>query len=154
MKEDGSLRHRLGPAGALKPNGLWLAALLAALALALCGCGPGGSTQEGPRITLDGAPWDGKAVSPEAGDMRVYVTLDGKALIDLPFGEAHTLTVTQPGVGENTVAITPESVYMLQADCENQDCVQMGAVTRENIEARVMGGFIVCLPHRLSVEVR
>lgn len=148
------MRHRLGPAGVPKPNGLWLAALLAALALALCGCGPDGRAGEGPRITLDGAPWDGKAVSPEAGDMRVYVTLNGEALIDLPFGEAHTLTVAQPGVGENTVAVTADSVYMLQADCENQDCVQMGAVTRENLEVRVMGGFIVCLPHRLSVEVR
>lgn len=138
----------MGPAGAR------LTALLLALALALCGCGTGGSTQEGPQITLDGVPWDGRPVSPEAGDMRVYVTLDGKALIDLPFGEAHTLTITQPGLGKNTVAITPDSVYMLEADCENQDCVQMGAVTRDNLEVRVMGGFIVCLPHRISVEVR
>ncbi|MBR6220603.1 MAG: NusG domain II-containing protein [Clostridia bacterium] len=160
------MRHLLGPAGLRlrtglrppdglrPPAGLRLAAVLLALALTLCGCGAGGGTGEGPRITLDGAAWDGGAVSPDAGDMRVYVTLDGEALIDLPFGEPHTLTIAQPGVGENTVAITPESVYMLHADCENQDCVQMGAVTRENIEARVMGGFIVCLPHRLSVEVR
>ena len=27
-------------------------------------------------------------------------------------------------------------------------------VTEENLEVRVLGGFIVCLPHKLSVEVR
>lgn len=43
---------------------------------------------------------------------------------------------------------------MTEADCPNQDCVQMGAVTAENLETRAMGGFIVCLPYRLAVEVR
>ena len=28
------------------------------------------------------------------------------------------------------------------------------AVTRGNLELRVMGGFIICLPHKVSVEVR
>ena len=27
-------------------------------------------------------------------------------------------------------------------------------VTRDNLELRVMGGFIICLPHKISVEVR
>lgn len=130
------------------------AAILLTLALVLCACGAGNESGAGPRMELDGAPWAGGALAPEAGDLRVYVTLDGKPLADLPFGEAHTLTVTQPGVGSNTISMTTDSVYMLRADCENQDCVQMGAVTRENLEARVMGGFIVCLPHRISVEVR
>ena len=131
-----------------------LAALLAVLALLLCGCVPSRQEAAGPRILLDGAEWDGKPVEPEADGLRVYVTLDGEALIDLPFDEAHTLTVTQPGVGENTVCLTGEAVYMAHADCENQDCVQMGEVTRDNLEVRVMGGFIVCLPHKLAVEVR
>jgi hypothetical protein len=30
----------------------------------------------------------------------------------------------------------------------------MGEVTRDNLEVRVMGGFIICLPHKISVEVR
>lgn len=127
-------------------------ALAAAAALALCGCQSGGSGEA--RVLVDGAAWDGKPISPDSGDLRVYITLDGAPLIDVPFGEARSVTVSQPGVGENTIAITGESVYMECADCENQDCVDMGAVTRDNLELRVMGGFIVCLPHRLSVEVR
>lgn len=132
-----------------------LAALMALACLALSGCAGGGQTGDAPTVLLDGAAWGGGAVSPESADpVRVYVTVNGAALIDLPFGEAHTVVVKQPGVGENTVTLTGEAVYMSDADCENHDCVDMGQVTRENLELRPMGGFIVCLPHRLSVEVR
>ena len=43
---------------------------------------------------------------------------------------------------------------MDHANCENQDCVNMGQVTLDNLELRVMGGFVICLPHKVSVEVR
>ena len=137
-------------------RGLVRAALIFAAA---CGCltlsGCGRKAEPAVQVLLDGQEWDGAPVSPDAeDDLRVYVTLDGAALIDLPFSETHTVTVIQPEVGENTVELTGDSVVMAHADCENQDCVDMGAVTRDNLELRVMGGFIVCLPHRLSVEVR
>ena len=131
---------------------VWILLLLAAIIM-LAGCQT--PKRQSVQVKLDGTAFDGGSVGPEAGDgLRVYVTLDGAALLDLPFGEAHTVEIVQPGVGENTVELTGDSVYMLHADCENQDCVNMGAVTRDNLELRVMGGFIVCLPHRLSVEVR
>ena len=75
-------------------------------------------------------------------------------LIDLPFSEPRTVTVRQPDGAENAVAITGDAVCMAHANCENQDCVNMGQVTLDNLETRVMGGFIICLPHRVSVEVR
>ena len=129
-------------------------ALLLALGLLASGCASG-KDAEGVRVLVDGRAWEGPAVSREAGEgLRVYVTFDGRPLIDLPFGEAHSVQVLLPDGAENTVAITGDAVYMEHADCENQDCVNMGAVTRENLELRVMGGFIICLPHRISVEVR
>ena len=129
-------------------------ALLLALGLLASGCASG-KDADGVRVLVDGRAWEGPAVSREAGkDLRVYVTCDGRALIDLPFGEAHSVQVLLPDGAENTVAITGDAVYMEHADCENQDCVNMGAVTRDNLELRVMGGFIICLPHKVSVEVR
>ena len=62
--------------------------------------------------------------------------------------------VVQPDGAENIVRLTGDAVFMEEANCQNQDCVQMGEVTADNLELRVLGGFIVCLPHRLSVEVR
>ena len=146
-------------------------ALAVCLALALCvlgGCGAGPAENDasgGPAsgenevgaatVLLDGAPFDGGAVAPDSpDDMRVYITLDGAALIDLPFGETHTVRVTQPDGAENEIALTGAAVFMADSNCDNQDCVRMGEVTRDNYELRVLGGFIICLPHRLSVEVR
>lgn len=132
-------------------------ALALVLCLALTGCGQRGQAPQdgGARVLLDGEPWTGGSFEPEdAGELRVYIALDGEVLIDLPFSQAHTVAVVQPDGSENVVALTGEAVYMQRANCENQDCVDMGEVTPENLEVRVLGGFIVCLPHRLSVEVR
>lgn len=127
-------------------------ALLACLGLSGCAAKPAARPAE---VWVDGAPWSASKKAADGGDdLRVYVTLDGEALIDLPFGEAHTVRIVQPGGAENTVELTGEAVRMAGANCENQDCVHMGDVTRDNLEVRVMGGFIICLPHKLSVEVR
>lgn len=108
----------------------------------------------GITLLLDGAEMTDPVLDPEAGDgLRVIVTADGNEIANLPFGTEHTLQVIQQG-GTNTVRITPDAVYMEEADCHGQDCVKMEPVTRDNLEMRVMGGFIICLPHRLSVEVR
>ena len=136
------------------PGPLALIAAMLAACLILPGCQgerPGSAVQ----VLVDGKPFEGGAISPEAAeDLRVYVTLDGEPLVDLPFSEAHSVRIVQPDKAENAVTLTGERVYMESANCENQDCVHMGEVTRENLELRVMGGFIICLPHRLSVEVR
>ena len=106
-------------------------------------------------LILDGKSWEGGKLRPEqTGGLQVYITVNGEDKAILPFDEKHTLRVSFPEGGSNTVTITGESVSITEADCPNQDCVGMGEVTRENLETRVLGGFIVCLPHRLSVEVR
>ncbi|MBR7189389.1 MAG: NusG domain II-containing protein [Clostridia bacterium] len=125
--------------------------LAAVLLLTACRAKPSG----GARVLLDGREWSSGSVAPESEDaLRVYVTWDGAALIDLPFGEAHRVQVLQPDGEENEIVLTGDEVYMERANCENQDCVEMGRVTRDNYELRAMGGFIICLPHRVSVEVR
>lgn len=136
-----------------------LAAVLILAAAAAAGFllrpGRPAETGNGVSVFLDGKAWQAGDPLPEAGgELKVLVALDGAVLMELPFEEAHTVRVVQPDGGENTVTLTGEAVTMTEANCEGQDCVQMGEVTRENLEVRVMGGFIICLPHRLSVEVR
>ena len=128
-------------------------ALLACLCALLSGCRKDSGREA--RVLLDGRAWDDASIAAAADDdLRVYITLDGAPLIDLPFSDAHTIEVIQPGGAENRILLTGDSVVMESANCENQDCVHMGEVTRDNLELRVMGGFIICLPHKLSVEVR
>ena len=142
-----------------KKRWLWMVAALLAVAVLLYFfvLRSSGNVKENRevQVLLDGKPMEEtESTGSDEKDLRVYITLDGKPLLDLPFAEEHTVRIIQPDGGENTVSLTGSSVYMTEANCEGQDCVQMGEVTRENLEVRVMGGFIICLPHKLSVEVR
>ena len=53
----------------------------------------------------------------------------------------------------NIIAFTPDSVYMKESTCENQDCVMQGEVTPENYKTRALNAFIVCLPNEVSIEL-
>lgn len=140
----------------MKKKALAAAALLAIAAAVLClvFLRPG-SAPAGVKILVDGAEYAGPASAGEKqDDLQVILTLDGKEIAVLPFGEAHTVRVLQDNGDENNLILTGESVYMESANCEGQDCVHMEPVTRDNLETRVMSGMIICLPHRFSVEVR
>ena len=104
-------------------------------------------------LLLDGTELTETTVSPGKGDgLRVIVWLENQELANLPFGEEHTLEVIQRS-GWNKVRVTPEAVYMEDADCQGQDCVHMGQITRDNMETRVNREFIICLPHKVTVQV-
>ncbi len=109
----------------------------------------------GIRILLDEQLWEGPAKLPDtSSDLFVCIARGGELLIALPFEETHLITIEQPDGAWNTIMMTGSLVRMMDANCDNHDCVDMGEVTRENMEERVLGGFIICLPHQLSVEVR
>ena len=139
----------------MKKKILWAVILPAAAAAVLClvllrpGAKPASAG-----VWVDGKALEDPVLSPEKGDLRVHLTLDGQEIADLPFGEAHTVRVLQENGDENILRITEESVRMESANCEGQDCVHMEEVTRDNLETRVLFGMIICLPHRFSVEVR
>ncbi len=63
----------------------------------------------------------------------------------LPLSQDAELTVTCPA-GENHVKVSGGKVSVDEADCANQVCVQAGAVNR-------IGDTIVCLPHKMVVQV-
>ena len=106
-------------------------------------------------VLVDGAPLSAPVLAPEkGGGLRVILTLDGREIANLPFGEAHTVRVEGENGFENTLRISENSVRMESANCDGQDCVKMEEITRDNLETRVMQGMIICLPHRLCVEVR
>ena len=55
--------------------------------------------------------------------------------------------IVQLDQGSNTVVIEDGSVFMKDADCPDRYCVTKGRIYRT-------GDTIVCLPHRLVVEIR
>lgn len=53
----------------------------------------------------------------------------------------------------NVVHVTPTSINMHEANCENQDCVEQGEVTLENKDTRILGNMIICLPNQVTLQL-
>ncbi len=120
-----------------------LALLLAVLCAAgLTGCGrPAGTDQ--PSADL-----------PELDEDYVSIQVDGREVKRVPLSRPQTVTIDQGSGVVNVVDITERGAVMRSSTCENQLCVHMGEVNVDNWEYRVNGAFIICLPNRVTVELR
>lgn len=81
------------------------------------------------------------------GGESVEIWQEGRRLYTLlpaAMEEARDITLRYPG-GESVVRVGREGVYMLSADCPNQNCVEHG-------ELRPNGLPIVCLPQRIVIR--
>ena len=79
------------------------------------------------------------------GGNMVCVMVDGKEYGRYSLKENKTIEVSD-GKGYNRIIIDNGSVYMESADCPDQYCVRHKAITGQNET-------IVCLPHKLVVEI-
>lgn len=83
----------------------------------------------------------------------VYIAASGEGRwFALPEGEPGTITV-KDGEKVNVIRLTSNSVMMESSTCDNQDCVDQGEVTLENLSSRVLYNMILCLPHSVSIEL-
>ena len=76
------------------------------------------------------------------------VSVDGEVLerIDLSkVREAYEFEVTTP-YGNNTVRVEPGAISVIAADCPDHVCVYQGRLTGSGIP-------IICMPHRLVIEI-
>lgn len=71
----------------------------------------------------------------------------------IPLNEENSFKITQPDGSENTVHIGKNSFYMEYSNCDNQNCVDEGEVTLENMNTRVLMNMVICLPHQLTLEM-
>lgn len=53
----------------------------------------------------------------------------------------------------NVIHLTPDGVYMEDANCANHDCMGQGEVTLENIPERILGNMIICLPNQVVLQL-
>lgn len=81
-----------------------------------------------------------------AASERVAVVHDGDGgTLELPLDTDATRTVTT-SLGSNTIVVEGGQVRVSEADCPNHDCIDQGAIDE-------VGEQIVCLPHKLWVEI-
>lgn len=149
----------------MKNKNLWiLAALVALIALvAVLGAVVGGSPVTGggapslPRGISITSP-SGQEIAPDAqpAQAQAYlrVTVRGAAYPPLPLTQEGDYTITQQETGnQNVVHVTQRSIAMKSATCDNQDCVHQGIVTPDNMDGRVLGNMIICLPNQVTLEL-
>lgn len=87
------------------------------------------------------------AGAPEGtGASEVVITIAGDTYGTYPLSEDRVIEIRN-SYGTNEVTIQGGSVSVTKSDCANQICVDTGAIRTE-------GQMIICLPHRLSVEIR
>lgn len=81
-----------------------------------------------------------------ASSQTVAVVKDGDgAEYRLPLNEDTTIEVAT-SLGTNIVRVQSGEVWVQEADCPHQDCVDQGKASKANQQ-------IVCLPHKLTVTV-
>lgn len=80
------------------------------------------------------------------GDMAV-IKVDGNIVSELSLSDNTTIIIEGYQGGSNTVSIIDGKAYVSEADCPDEICVKTGGISRA-------GETIVCLPHRVVVEIR
>ena len=75
------------------------------------------------------------------------VKVDGNIVYMHPLDKNASVTVEGYQGGSNTVVIENGTVYMKDADCPDKLCEKTGKISKN-------GETIVCLPHRVVVEIQ
>lgn len=80
-----------------------------------------------------------------AGGNQVIITINGQEYGRYPLNENKEINIENEN-GYNTVIISNGKVHMEDADCPDKYCVNQGEINKN-------GQTLICLPHKLSVEV-
>lgn len=83
----------------------------------------------------------------------LVVTVGGMLYEPLPLAGEGSFTIKQDEHTTNTIHVTPSSVWMEHSTCENQDCVDQGTISLENMDTRILGNMVICLPNEVVLEL-
>ena len=77
---------------------------------------------------------------------NIVILKDGKVYETLDLNKNTTFTITEDNGAYNIITIQDGWVFMTEADCRDKICVKHSKI-------RYNGESIVCLPHKLVVEI-
>ena len=121
--------------------------------------GAAGDAMAGKKVRASRWPWviigaillaslvaGGLLLSQGQGRYAVIHTGDDQ-VISLPLdGSADGVHEVKGSLGSNTVTMQDGSVWVSESDCPHGDCREQGAISE-------VGQVVVCLPHKLWVEI-
>ena len=83
----------------------------------------------------------------------LIVTAGGREYSPIPLNGENAFRVAQEDGSENVVHIGKNAFNMESSNCDNQDCMGQGEVTLGNRDSRILFNMVICLPHRLTLEL-
>ena len=84
----------------------------------------------------------------------LLITVDDKVYTPYALTKTGDYTINQKKKNaKNVIHVTEDSIQMASSTCDNQVCVYEGEVTLENKESRILGGYIVCLPNGVTLQL-
>ena len=81
------------------------------------------------------------------------ITVAGRETGLVALDHSENLTLAGENDAYNVVKIFPGGFSMKESNCRHQDCLGQGTVTAENAASRPLGSRIICLPHKLVLEL-
>jgi len=100
-------------------------------------------------VLLSFAPWVISARNRLSGEHVVYTAIlrvDGQEMKEFPLDEDTTYRYDDPDGDFNLIEVDNGRIRIKEANCGDQVCVRRGWISRG-------GQSIVCLPHRVIIEV-
>ena len=104
-------------------------------------------------VVICGAMFAISFFAPQLGShAEVCIKVNGQETGRYPLNENREIPL-QTEYGYNLVVIENCSVFVREADCNNHDCISQGSMNLDNYTQRFLGNLIVCLPHKLEIEL-
>lgn len=72
----------------------------------------------------------------------------------VPLNEDTVITVDQGDGMVNTIEVKDGAIFMAHSSCADQLCVNQGSMSPETYEKRPLLNWIICLPNKVTVELR
>jgi hypothetical protein len=87
-------------------------------------------------------------VSKNSEELYVEIQVNGEIYKKINLTENSSETIDlETEYGKNLIVVEGKQVYMQEADCPDQVCVEGGAITK-------IGESIICLPHKVVVKIK
>lgn len=87
------------------------------------------------------------------GIPMLRITVAGRETGLVALDHSEELVIEGENDARNVVSIFPGGFSMTESNCRHQDCIRQGNVTTENAASRSLGSRIICLPHKLVLEL-
>lgn len=72
----------------------------------------------------------------------------------VPLNQDTVITIDQGDGKVNHIEVKDGAIFMADSTCADHLCVTQGKMSPENYEKRPMLNWIICLPNRVTVELR